>query len=317
MLFPFLQSADFLPGVRYQFSLYSCSAEPSQLLQRWQGYMQELGKSRTEGKKIIICWKDIEKSHGDFLFSFPPSWLLHFLPSPVPSSPVILSAHQEDSDVVLTWGKIPLVSGRGYILGYNIYISRGPQLTLIGRCHVIFETATVFQSNRSHLLPSPCLFHPVLLTANLTDSEATTYRVKGYTEGTFKFVVKTYTAAGEETGATASITMEQYGMWLYCLLSWETKKKSPIRKQKCNTAICVKISGGKSTLLKVWHNIFFPLMSWQLIGWSWKSCLLWESQLCFWLSSHSFVTRNGNGKTTITPTVLPVCLFFIIFILIF
>lgn len=59
---------------------------------------------------------------------------------------------------------------------------------------------------------SPCLFRPVLLTANLTDPEATTYRVKGYSEGTYKFVVKTYTAAGEETGTTASITLEQYGM---------------------------------------------------------------------------------------------------------
>lgn len=39
-----LPSANFLPGVRYNFSLYCCSSEPPQLLQRLQGYMQELGK---------------------------------------------------------------------------------------------------------------------------------------------------------------------------------------------------------------------------------------------------------------------------------
>lgn len=54
-------------------------------------------------------------------------------------------------------------------------------------------------------------------------------------------------------------------------------------------------------------------MSWQLIGWSWKSWLLWEPRLCFWLSSHSFVTRNGNGETAI----LPLCFLFVSFSLIF
>lgn len=45
-MIPFI-AANFLPGVRYQFSLYSCSSEPVQLLQRWQGYTQELGKRGT------------------------------------------------------------------------------------------------------------------------------------------------------------------------------------------------------------------------------------------------------------------------------
>lgn len=93
----------------------------------------------------------------------------------------------------------------------SVVVPSSHLLVGVRNADVIFETATVFHQI-SHSLPSPCLFRPVLLTANLTDPEATTYRVKGYSEGTYKFVVKTYTAAGEETGATASITLEQYGM---------------------------------------------------------------------------------------------------------
>ncbi|XP_075875630.1 LIF receptor subunit alpha a [Nelusetta ayraudi] len=136
-----IESADFLPGVRYHFSLYSCSSEPVQLLQRWQGYMKEL----------------------------------------VPSSPVTLAAHQEGSDLVLSWDGIPLVSRRGFILGYSVYISDGSTSTLL---------------------------------ANITDPEARAYRVKGYSTGTYKFTVKTYTSAGEDTGATASVTLERYADWL-------------------------------------------------------------------------------------------------------
>lgn len=47
-------AADFQPGVRYHFSLYSCSSEPVQLLQRWQGYVKELGKSETEATTRVI-----------------------------------------------------------------------------------------------------------------------------------------------------------------------------------------------------------------------------------------------------------------------
>ncbi|XP_041793611.1 LIF receptor subunit alpha a [Chelmon rostratus] len=136
-----IKSANFQPGVRYNFSVYSCSSEPAELLQRWQGYMQEL----------------------------------------VPSSPVPLSVHQRDSDIVLTWGEIPLVNRRGFILGYNVYISNGSQLTLLG---------------------------------SLSDPGTTNYVVKGFSEGSYKFTVKAYTSAGEDTGATASITLEPYTDWL-------------------------------------------------------------------------------------------------------
>uniref|UniRef100_A0A3Q1J9P8 Fibronectin type-III domain-containing protein n=1 Tax=Anabas testudineus TaxID=64144 RepID=A0A3Q1J9P8_ANATE len=84
-----IESVNLQPGVRYNLSLYSCSSE---LLQRWQGYLQEL----------------------------------------VPSSSVPhLLASQQDSDILLTWGEIPLIRRRGFLLGYNIYSTNGSQLTLL------------------------------------------------------------------------------------------------------------------------------------------------------------------------------------------
>ncbi|KAM8886458.1 LIF receptor subunit alpha a isoform 1-T2 [Spinachia spinachia] len=136
-----VESADFRPGVMYIISLYSSTSEAPKLLRRWQGYIQEL----------------------------------------VPSSSVALSTTQQDSDVLLAWGEIPLVNRRGFLLGYNIYISNGSQLTLL---------------------------------ANLTDPRSRYYTVKGVSEGSYKFTVKAYTSAGEDTGATASITVEPYADWL-------------------------------------------------------------------------------------------------------
>lgn len=138
--------ANFQPGVRYNISLYSCSSE---MLQRWQGYMQELGKDSAAvlefslsevGLTSIIIYNPF------YLLSFSPSYLPPFSPfsillplfltaSKVPSSSVShLSISQQDSDALVTWGEIPLVSRRGYLLGYNIYISNGSQLLLLGKC---------------------------------------------------------------------------------------------------------------------------------------------------------------------------------------
>ncbi|KAM6943822.1 LIF receptor subunit alpha a [Lycodopsis pacificus] len=136
-----VESADFQPGVMYDISLYSITSEAPELLQRWQGYMQEL----------------------------------------VPSASVSLSTTQQGSDILLTWGEIPLVVRRGFLLGYNIYISSGSELTLL---------------------------------ANLSDLGSREYTVKGLPEGSYKFTVKAYTSAGEETGVTASITLEPYTDWL-------------------------------------------------------------------------------------------------------
>ncbi|KAK5870947.1 hypothetical protein PBY51_003852 [Eleginops maclovinus] len=133
-----IESANFQPGVRYNISLYSSSSEAPELLQRWQGYMQEL----------------------------------------VPSSPVMsLLTTQQDSDILLSWEQIPLVSRRGFVLGYNIYMSSGSQFTLL---------------------------------ANLSDPGSRSYKVKSMPEGSYKFTVKAYTSAGEDTGATASIMLEPF-----------------------------------------------------------------------------------------------------------
>ncbi|KAM3867442.1 LIF receptor subunit alpha a [Diretmus argenteus] len=136
------QSGNFQPGVRYTFSLYSCSSEAPELLRCWQGYMQEL----------------------------------------VPSSSVLyLSTSQQDSDIQLSWEEIPLVNRRGFLLGYHIYLNNGSQLTLL---------------------------------ANLLDPSSRNYTVTGLSVGSYKFTVKAYTSVGEDTGATASITMETYADWL-------------------------------------------------------------------------------------------------------
>ncbi|XP_053725931.1 LIF receptor subunit alpha a isoform X2 [Synchiropus splendidus] len=134
-----LVSANFQPGVKYNIALYSCSSE---MLQRWQGYSQELAPS-----------------------------------SPVPQ----LVTTQQDSDIILTWGQIPVVNRRGYLLGYNVYISDGPQLELL---------------------------------ANIPNADIRKYTVKGLSLGSYKFTVKAYTAAGEDSGATSSISPTSYTDWL-------------------------------------------------------------------------------------------------------
>ncbi|KAM4576252.1 LIF receptor subunit alpha a isoform 1-T2 [Odontesthes bonariensis] len=132
-----IESVNFQPGVRYNFSLYSCPSDSAQLIQRWQGYVQEL----------------------------------------VPSTSVLLSVRQQDSDVVLTWSEIPPADRRGLLLGYNVYMSNGSQLKLL---------------------------------ANLSDTGTRKYIIKGLSVGSYKFTVKAYTSAGEDTGSTASITLEPY-----------------------------------------------------------------------------------------------------------
>ncbi|XP_037114607.1 LIF receptor subunit alpha a [Syngnathus acus] len=134
-----IESANFRPGVKYNISLFSCSSE---LLQYWQGYMQELAPSRS-----------------------------------VPH----LSIRQEDSNVFLTWEAMPEAHRRGYILGYNIYLNNDSQLVLL---------------------------------ANLSGEESRKYTVKGLSKGTYKFTVKAFTSAGEDTGATISIRVDQLDDWL-------------------------------------------------------------------------------------------------------
>ncbi|KAM6964861.1 LIF receptor subunit alpha a [Aplochiton taeniatus] len=86
------QSDGFLAGVRYTFSLYACSSEGPQLLETWQGYMQELAPAL-----------------------------------PVPRATI----SQQGSEVLLGWKEIPLEGRRGFILGYRLYLTNSSQLTLI------------------------------------------------------------------------------------------------------------------------------------------------------------------------------------------
>lgn len=136
--------------MRYNLSLYSCSSEAPELLQRWQGYLQELGKDSTECKKLVLlgeamssefvlCILIADSLFSSFLLCLPVFSSVFYPPflatSTVPSSSVPqLLASQQDSDILLTWGEIPLVSRRGFLLGYNIYITNGSQLTLLGKC---------------------------------------------------------------------------------------------------------------------------------------------------------------------------------------
>ncbi|XP_056152729.1 LIF receptor subunit alpha a [Lampris incognitus] len=137
-----LRSGNFEQGVRYTFTLYSCSSKAPELMHHWQGYMQEMVPSRS-----------------------------------VPH----LSTNQQDSDIQLSWDEIPLVNRRGFLLGYNIYRNNGSQLTLL---------------------------------ANVSDPGSRSYTVRGLPLDSYKFTVKAYNSAGEDTGTTASITLKSVTDWL-------------------------------------------------------------------------------------------------------
>ncbi|XP_071011993.1 LIF receptor subunit alpha a isoform X1 [Oncorhynchus clarkii lewisi] len=101
-----------------------------------------------------------------------------------------LSPNQEGADVQLTWDQIPLEHQRGFILGYTVYLTNASHLTLLGN-------------------PSP-----LTLLANITDPQLTNHTVRNLVLGSYKFTVKAYTAAGEDGGATVSISLEPYTYWL-------------------------------------------------------------------------------------------------------
>uniref|UniRef100_A0A8C6ULQ7 Uncharacterized protein n=1 Tax=Neogobius melanostomus TaxID=47308 RepID=A0A8C6ULQ7_9GOBI len=100
-----IKSDTFEPGVRYFFSLYSCTSEAPELLQQWQGYMRELSTS------IQFCQ---------------------------------LSPRQQDSStVLLTWSEIPAEHQRGFLLGYKVYINNGSQFTLLADWLILEILATL------------------------------------------------------------------------------------------------------------------------------------------------------------------------------
>ncbi|XP_067261841.1 LIF receptor subunit alpha a isoform X1 [Chanodichthys erythropterus] len=122
-------------GVRYTISVYVLSTGAATLLQRWQGYSQEM----------------------------------------IPAQSVDLSANQTGSDVLLSWKATTMKQQRGFIRGYTIYLANAARLDLV---------------------------------ANISDPEVRSYRVKGLSLSSYKFVVKAYTSAGEDMGTTVAIKME-------------------------------------------------------------------------------------------------------------
>ncbi|XP_016421100.1 leukemia inhibitory factor receptor-like [Sinocyclocheilus rhinocerous] len=131
-----VNSDSLVAGVRYTVSVYSLSTGAPTLLQRWQGYSQEMIPSQSVSE---------------------------------------LSPNQTGSDVLLSWRATEMKQQRGFIRGYTIYLANAAHLDLI---------------------------------ANITDPEVQSYRVKGLSLSSYKFVVKAYTSAGEDAGATVAIKME-------------------------------------------------------------------------------------------------------------
>ncbi|XP_051552317.1 leukemia inhibitory factor receptor-like [Myxocyprinus asiaticus] len=86
-----------------------------------------------------------------------------------------LSANQLGSDVLLSWKAIAMEQQRGFIRGYTIYLANAASLELIG---------------------------------NVSNPEVKSYRVRGLSLGSYKFIVKAYTSAGEDTGSTVAIKLE-------------------------------------------------------------------------------------------------------------
>ncbi|KAI1900202.1 hypothetical protein AGOR_G00047580 [Albula goreensis] len=84
-----IESKVFEAGVRYNISVYGCTSGAPELLERSQGYVEELAPSQ-----------------------------------PVPG----IKAHQSISDIVLSWDEIPMEYQRGFISGYTVYINNNSLL---------------------------------------------------------------------------------------------------------------------------------------------------------------------------------------------
>ncbi|XP_014851389.1 PREDICTED: leukemia inhibitory factor receptor-like isoform X2 [Poecilia mexicana] len=93
----------FQPGVRYNFSVYECPSTSPVLIQRWQGYIQELPRFTS----------------------------------------VNLEINQQYCDVVLSWEEIPLAGRGGFLRGYKVYINNFSNFTLLADLSPKIRTFTV------------------------------------------------------------------------------------------------------------------------------------------------------------------------------
>ncbi|XP_023664368.2 leukemia inhibitory factor receptor-like [Paramormyrops kingsleyae] len=127
-----IESASFVAGKKYNLTIYNCQAS-LELLERKEGYIQEL----------------------------------------VPAAPVQdLTVTTKRTDTVLSWGRIPPQSHRGFIRGYII------------RCD-----------------------SPDVKEVNITDPDALEYRFLGLLPNTYKFTVTAYTQIGEGAPKEVSINI--------------------------------------------------------------------------------------------------------------
>ncbi|XP_056601954.1 LIF receptor subunit alpha a isoform X1 [Triplophysa dalaica] len=94
---------------------------------------------------------------------------------PPSESVVKLSPVQISSDVLLSWKAVPMKQQRGFIRGYSVYLANAARLQLL---------------------------------ANVSDPDVTSYRVTGLSPGSYKFVVKAFNSAGEDSGSTVAIKLE-------------------------------------------------------------------------------------------------------------
>uniref|UniRef100_A0A3Q2PXM4 Leukemia inhibitory factor receptor-like n=1 Tax=Fundulus heteroclitus TaxID=8078 RepID=A0A3Q2PXM4_FUNHE len=135
----------------------------------------------TNFKDILLIFRSVFAVRLTVVsFPSPPS----VVTSAAPSS-VELKIAQLDCDVVLSWEEVPLEKRRGFLLGYNVYISNSSQLTLLEKL----------------------------------DASRRTYTVSGLPAGSYKFVVKAYTSGGEGTDSIVSIRLEPCGLILPILTS--------------------------------------------------------------------------------------------------
>ncbi|KAJ8394305.1 hypothetical protein AAFF_G00047120 [Aldrovandia affinis] len=100
-----------------------------------------------------------------------------------------LQINPSGPDVLLHWDRIPLESQQGFVRGYFVYK---------------YDTSS-----------------RLISIENITDPDATTHTLRNLPHGSYKFIVKAYTSAGEGLGATASIKLdpESYGLIVVTLIA--------------------------------------------------------------------------------------------------
>lgn len=105
--------------------------------------------------------------------------------------------------------------------------------------------------------------------------------MKGYSEGSYKFTVKAYTSAGEDTGATASIMLEPEGMWN----THDSTKKCSFIKEWSRLYSVISIA------IDVFNYMLRIITFWlEVKNNSFASCLMFLLYVC----TNSWLAAPGN-----------------------